>query len=146
MDKKTLLSKKKTLTFFVFIGLTVVQFTALGQVRDSLQVVNQGDERLDPKPEPIGGYESYLKWVYDHNRKRTKAGELGQYYRSIVRAVIDEQGNIGKIGVWRGIGMGYDEEAYRLINEHPVKKWIPGRIDGKPVRVQVEIEVDHRTR
>ena len=131
---------------FLVIVLTLFQSIAVAQVKDSIEIVNENDGRLEQKPEPVGGYESYLQWVYDHNRKRTSADELGQYYRSIVRAVVDEEGHLTEIGVWRGIGMGYDEEAYRLIKKHPVQNWVPGKIDGKPVSVQIEIEVDHRKR
>lgn len=107
-------------------------------------VVQANDQRLERKPEPEGGMESYLKWIYDNNEKLAKPKSLGKFYRSIVRGTVDKEGNLVDIGVWRGIGQGYDEVAFRLVKTHPVRKWKTGTIGGKPVDVVVEIEVDFR--
>jgi hypothetical protein len=109
-----------------------------------LQLIKQDDQRLEKKPEPVGGYDKYFKWIYDNNKKLGKAKELGKYYRTIIQGEVDENGNLVNFGVWRGIGGGYDQEAHRLIKNHVTQKWTPGTIDGKPIRVEVEIEVDFR--
>lgn len=108
------------------------------------ETYNQNDSRLDKKPEPQGGYTQYLKWAYDNNKKLAPSEELGDYYQTIVAGEVDEMGDLIKIGVWRGLGRGFDEEAYRLVKNHPTKKWIPATINGKPVKVTVEIVIDFR--
>jgi len=60
----------------------------------------------------------------------TKKGIQGTVYVSFI---IDTVGSVTKVRLLRGIGGGCDEEAMRVISEMP--KWIPGRQNGKAVRV-----------
>ncbi len=110
------------------------------------EFLRKGGQRLEKEPEPMGGFQEYIKWIYKNNRKLEDPKKLGNDYRSILVGEVDENGNLIEIGVWRGIGMGYDEEAYRLIKSHITQKWVPGIINGKPVKTKVEIEVDFRLR
>ena len=54
----------------------------------------------------------------------------GTVYISFIIAI---DGSVTNVKVLRGIGGGCDEEAMRVVREMP--KWIPGRQNGKPVRV-----------
>lgn len=112
--------------------------------KQSSEPITQDDPRLDSKPQPEGGIVSYLLWVYDNNKKLESKEKLGKDYRTILIADVDESGNLINLGVWRGIGRGFDEEAHRLIKNHPAKKWSPGTINGKSANVTIEIEVDFR--
>ena len=51
----------------------------------------------------------------------------------IVNFIVDEQGNILKSTILKGIGYGCDEEALRVIKLMP--KWTPGMVGGRPVKV-----------
>ncbi len=61
------------------------------------------------------------------------AKEVGVSGRVIVNFIIDEEGNIIKATILKGIGAGCDEEALRVIKLMP--KWNPGMNNGKPVKV-----------
>jgi periplasmic protein TonB len=85
-------------------------------------------------PEPIGGMAAIQrKIVYPEIAKR--AGIEG---RVIVKAFIDENGNVNKVEVVKGIGAGCDKAALKAVKE---TKFKPGKQREKPVKVQVMIPV-----
>jgi TonB family protein len=98
---------------------------------------NRNDKYLvsvDEMPEPIGGVAAIQKNIkYPEIAKR--AGIEGKVY---ILAYIDENGNVTKTTVLKGIGGGCDEAAMNAIKK---VKFIPGRQSGKPVKVQVSIPV-----
>lgn len=98
----------------------------------------------DATAEPEDGFDNYQKLIDENNKKLTKSKALGKPHFVVVMGTVDESGNLTRIGVWRGIGRGYDEEAHRIITNHPVKKWKPAMKDGKAVQSDVEITVDFR--
>ena len=53
--------------------------------------------------------------------------------------VVDEHGNPTHIRVTRGVGMGLDEKAIEAVRQYKFK---PGTLNGKPVKVDMNIEVD----
>lgn len=53
--------------------------------------------------------------------------------------VVDEHGNPTHIRVTRGVGMGLDEKAIEAVRQYKFK---PGMLNGKPVKVDMNIEVD----
>ncbi|AFN73373.1 TonB protein [Melioribacter roseus P3M-2] len=89
---------------------------------------------VEEQPEPIGGIEAIQKKiVYPEIAKR--AGVQGRVY---IKAFVDENGNVVKAEVIKGIGAGCDEAAVKAVME---TKFKPGRQRGKPVKVQVSIPV-----
>jgi len=52
---------------------------------------------------------------------------------------VDEQGNPSHIRVIRGVGMGLDEKAVEAVRQYKFK---PAMRDGKPVKVDMYINVD----
>jgi TonB family protein len=60
----------------------------------------------------------------------TNYGIQGTVY---VQFILDRNGSVTEAKISRGIGGGCDEEALRVVNMMP--KWIPGRQNGKTVRV-----------
>ncbi|HEY4356970.1 MAG TPA: energy transducer TonB [Acidobacteriaceae bacterium] len=54
---------------------------------------------------------------------------------------VDEQGNPSHIRVARGVGMGLDEKAIEAVRQYKFK---PATLNGKPVKVDLTIEVDFR--
>ncbi|MGK9477607.1 energy transducer TonB [Melioribacter sp. OK-6-Me] len=89
---------------------------------------------VEEQPEPIGGIEAIQKRIiYPEIAKR--AGVQGRVY---IKAFVDENGNVVKAEVIKGIGAGCDEAAVKAVTE---TKFKPGRQRGKPVKVQVSIPV-----
>lgn len=89
---------------------------------------------VEEMPEPIGGIAGIQSKIeYPEIAKR--AGVQGRVY---VKAYVDEQGNVQKVELIKGIGAGCDEEAMKAVQATQFK---PGKQRGKPVRVQVSIPI-----
>jgi protein TonB len=89
---------------------------------------------VEEMPSIIGGVASIQeKIVYPPIALR--AGIEGKVY---VLAFVDENGDVTKTKVIKGIGGGCDEAAVKAVRQ---AKFIPGKQRGKPVRVQVMVPV-----
>ncbi len=89
---------------------------------------------VEDMPEPIGGIAGIQqKIVYPEIAKR--AGVQGRVF---VKAFVDENGNVSKVELIKGIGAGCDEAAMDAVKQ---TKFKPGKQRGKPVKVQVSIPV-----
>lgn len=92
---------------------------------------------VEQQPEPIGGLEGIQKRiVYPEIAKR--AGVQGRVF---VKAFVDENGNVVKVELLKGIGAGCDEAAMEAVKN---TKFTPGRQRGKSVKVQVSIPIVFR--
>ncbi len=88
----------------------------------------------DVMPEVVGGmYSIQEKIVYPELAKR--AGIQGKVF---VLASIDENGDVKETKIIKGIGGGCDEAAMIAIMH---VKFVPGKKEGKPVKVQVTIPI-----
>jgi len=89
---------------------------------------------VEEMPEPIGGIKAIQeKITYPEIAKR--AGVEGKVY---ILAFVDEDGNVTKATVLKGIGAGCDEAARDAVLG---TKFKPGKQRGVPVKVQVSIPV-----
>lgn len=75
--------------------------------------------------------------VYPEIAKR--AGVSGKV---LVQYVIEKSGKVSEVTVLRGIGAGCDEEAARVVSMLP--NWLPGKQNGKPVRVRMVVPIVFR--
>ncbi len=89
---------------------------------------------VEEMPEPIGGIEGIQKRI-EYPEIARRAGVTGRVY---VKAYVDEEGNVAKVELIKGIGAGCDEAAMKAVKE---TKFKPGKQRGKPVKVQVVIPV-----
>ena len=62
--------------------------------------------------------------------------------RAIVQFIVDKEGNIVQPKVVRGVDPYLDKEAVRVVKSMP--KWIPGKQNGKAVRVKFTVPVMFR--
>lgn len=111
---------------------------------DAIGTVDANDRRIERKPEPDGGFDSYYKWIHDNNENLSEAKKLGRNYKVVIDGIVDTDGNLIDTKVAHGIGRGYDDVALRLVQTHPTRKWKTGTIGGKPVKVKIELEIDFR--
>lgn len=89
---------------------------------------------VEEMPEPIGGIQAIQsKIVYPEIAKR--AGVEGKVY---VLAFVNEQGDVTKAEIIKGLGAGLDEAALNAVKQ---TKFKPGKQRGKPVKVQVSIPI-----
>jgi TonB family protein len=59
----------------------------------------------------------------------------------VVSLIVDAQGNPQRVQVVRHLGMGLDEKAVEAVKQYKFK---PATLQGKPVPVEVNIEVNFR--
>lgn len=89
-----------------------------------------------------GGQDAMYAWMVKHIRYPEKAAMNDIQGTVIVRFVIEKDGSIGEVTVARGCDADLDAEAVRLVKAMP--KFIPGRMNGKNVRVWYNLPVSFR--
>lgn len=62
--------------------------------------------------------------------------------RIVLQFVVNRDGSLSNIEVLKGLGFGCDEEAVRVVMLMP--KWVPGRQNGKVVRVRYTLPMVFR--
>lgn len=83
----------------------------------------------DVPPQLIGG----LEGLHRKARYPEKAHTFGIEGRVFLQFVVDAAGQVRDAEVVRGLGMGCDEEALRVIRE---ARFVPGTVGGEPVAVR----------
>ena len=89
---------------------------------------------VDQMPEFPGGLEAMAKFLSSNLRYPPRAEEMGIKGRVTCQFIVETDGSITDVRVVRGVDPDLDREAMRVIKAMP--KWIPGKKDGKPVRVR----------
>ncbi len=85
-------------------------------------------------PKPIGGIASIQREIV-YPQFAIRAGIKGRVY---VKAFIDENGNVFRVELLKGIGGGCDEVAMDAVRN---ALFIPGKQRGKPVKVQMTVPI-----
>lgn len=91
------------------------------------------------KPQFPGGDTALANFTRKNLRYPLAAKENSIEGRVMVRALIDEQGNVTKVTLIRSVGGGCDEEAVRFVKSMP--RWEPATYKGRPVRAVEVIPV-----
>lgn len=89
---------------------------------------------VEETPMPVGGMGELAKKI-EYPREAKESGIEGQVF---IKVFIDEEGNVVKTEVLKGVGHGLEEAAVKAIME---TKFIPGKQNGVPVKTQVSIPV-----
>jgi TonB family protein len=103
------------------------------------QGINYNLKEVDTPPTFIGGEIAIFRYLAETIRYPAVARENGIQGAVYLDFIIDENGFIQNIVVAQPIGGGCNEEALRVIKQMP--RWIPGRLDGKPVRVKYTLPI-----
>jgi TonB family protein len=95
---------------------------------------------VEQKPEFPGGEKAVREFIQKEMRFPTvscyEGGIGGVVY---CRFIIEKDGTISNIEVTKSVYPLYDKEAVRVIERMPL--WIPGKNNGKPVRVSYTVPV-----
>ena len=62
--------------------------------------------------------------------------------RVVVKFIVERDGSISHAQIARSLDPIFDKEALRVVNNMP--KWIPGKQNGKTVRVSYNVPVSFR--
>jgi TonB family protein len=96
-------------------------------------------DSVQEMPSFKGGQDSLDTYLANHVKYPKLARDYGISGITSLRFVVNQNGEISDVKVYRGIGGGCDEEAFYAIRSMP--KWNPGKQNGIPVRVYCNIEV-----
>lgn len=118
-------------------------------IADLKQVVTQAA----PEPEKVfdmveqmptfpGGQQELMAYLGKNIKYPTIAQENGTQGRVIIQFVVERDGSITDVRVARGVDPYLDKEAVRVVKSMP--KWLPGKQNGKAVRVKFTVPVMFR--
>jgi TonB family protein len=88
-------------------------------------------------PQFPNGQNAYFEYLSKNINYPEEAKALGLKGTVIIEFVIDKDGSIINIRVVQSVHKLVDNEAVRVIQNMP--KWIPGKVDGDPVKVTYQI-------
>ena len=80
-----------------------------------------------------------LNYIYSKIKYPEKAMKDGIQGMTVIRFIVEKDGQLSHFKTIRNIGGGCDEEAMKVMQSMP--KWIPGKKDGKPVRVEFNLPI-----
>lgn len=95
---------------------------------------------VDKQPLFPGGVKEMYKFLGQNIRYPKKAIDANVQGRVFLAFVVTETGEISDLRILKGLGAGCDEEALRVVSTMP--KWVPGEVDGKPVRVKYNLPIN----
>ena len=113
----------------------------------SITTVNEEVEEIEEEiftvvevqPQFPGGEDSLYNFIYSNLRYPQVAKDNSIEGRVFLRFVVEKDGSITNVRILRDIGGGCGQEAKRVVKMMP--KWIPGKQNGKPVRVQFNMPI-----
>lgn len=97
---------------------------------------------VETMPEFPGGEEGLRKFLADNIRYPTLAQENGIQGKVVVEFIIGKDGGVYDIAISRSVEGSLDKEASRVVGLMP--KWIPGKKNGKTVKVKYFLPVMFR--
>lgn len=100
---------------------------------------NKVFDRVERQPIFEGGDSEMYKFLGKNLRYPAAASRSGTQGTVFVSFIIEKDGSISQAKVLKGIGLGCDEEALRVINKMP--KWEAGQQNGQNVRVRFTIPI-----
>jgi TonB family protein len=96
---------------------------------------------VDEMPKYIGGDEARIQHLTENIHYPQYAKENGYSGTVYVTFIIDEKGMVKDVKLLRGFYKSCDDEALRVVSIMP--EWIPGKVDGKVVRVRFNMPVKY---
>lgn len=95
---------------------------------------------VEQMPSFLGGNEALMKFIKDNiTYPDPEACVQG---RVVVKFIVERDGSISHAQIARSLDPIFDKEALRVVNNMP--KWIPGKQNGKTVRVSYNVPVSFR--
>ncbi|MFN5347798.1 MAG: energy transducer TonB [Bacteroidota bacterium] len=124
--------KKWIVLFFSLITLSVTaqQLPEHSTNRDDTFIV------VDQMPEYPGGNEALQEYI-SLNLKYPALKEVSG--KVFVSFVVDKKGKVTDVKVKNDVDAALAKEAVRLVKSMPL--WTPGKLEGKPVNVQLNLPI-----
>lgn len=87
------------------------------------------------KPSFPGGDDKLMCFINKHRKYPKKAYKAGIQGRVLCSFIVNTDGCVSDIQVYKGVEQSLNEEAIRILSKMP--KWTPGRMNGMAVPVRV---------
>lgn len=97
---------------------------------------------VEQQPSFPGGREELFKYLAYNVRYPIDAAEKKIEGRVLVTFVVEHDGSISNVNVANSVYPSLDKESIRVVSGMP--KWIPGKANGKTVRVKYTIPITFR--
>lgn len=107
---------------------------------DILDWFNKEDNSPIELAEFPGGFDALGNYIATSIVYPEQAKTDGVEGRVFVQFIVEPDGSVGDVTLFRGIGSGCDEEAMRVIKTMP--QWKPAQFKGKPVRSRFQIPIN----
>ncbi|EAY29246.1 energy transducer TonB [Microscilla marina] len=95
---------------------------------------------IEQRPQPVGGYPAFYKYVRKNLVYPSQARRLGIEGSVFVKFIVTKEGYLTHFKVLKGVGAGCNEEAIRVLKTAP--KWIPGKQRGVAVNTKFTIPIE----
>lgn len=90
-------------------------------------------------PKYIGGMEAFYKFIAQNYLIPEEVLKENNYGKVYITFIVEKDGTLTNFNVIRDIGYGTGDEAIRVLTNSP--KWIPGKVEEKPVRVRYSLPI-----
>ncbi len=118
--------------FFFILGLSFITLVNDAKATGLQPGEDQYLLTAEKMPAPVGGFEAIMKKiVYPDMAQRTKTE--GKVY---ILIYVNETGDVDDVKVVKGIGMGCDDEAVRVVKK---AKFTPAMDKGVPVKAKFSL-------
>ena len=98
--------------------------------------------KLDKNPEANGGDENFWNIVNSQMMYPDRAQRAKIEGDVVLTMTVSERGELIELKVKQELGAGCDEEAFNAIRIASTNRFIPGMIDGKPVRTRYDVSIN----
>lgn len=88
---------------------------------------------VEQMPSYPGGDNALMTYLSDNTKYPEEAEKKGIEGRVLIMFVVEKDGTLSNIGVAQSVNPLLDKESIRVVKS--MKNWIPGKQNGKPVRV-----------
>lgn len=118
-------------------GMDIADLNAMIVEEDS---TSQPFTIVEQMPEFPGGELALRKFLVNSVKYPVIAQENGIQGKVFINFIVDKNGSISNVKVFRGVDQSLDKEAIRVVKSMP--KWIPGKQGGQPVRVSFTVPIN----
>jgi hypothetical protein len=129
----------KKIYFLIIMLVTQLTFSQESARQKTIPSFNEAvytTAQVTTKPQFKGGSKALKNFIKKNFKNPSVSGLKGEV---LVSFIIEKNGSLTEIGVLNDVGHGTGDEAIRIMGVSPV--WIPGKLNGNPVRTQYLVTI-----
>lgn len=134
-----MMNQKIKIVLFLFIWIGIVD---LSLAQDE-QPKNPSNDTIvfvaDEEPVPTQGYKELYNFIKREIQYPKEARVNGEEGKVFIGFVVRKDGQVSNLKILKGVSPSLDKEAMRIVSLF--EDWIPGKVDGKAVNVQMTIPI-----